>query len=236
MALTREQSSWMASAASCCFCFVCRQDFETGWSELCQHRYTAMLIPHQISRKDGLVYNPEGLELFLNGKLFVSYNWLRDFAKVPKPAVRVKEMMLMMGFQTADELFNLIWRDQRDRSSLQGLLSNLTATGAQAWSVCDVLNSTRWPSMGWYLAHTCTYNPWASYLSARTNELMMLALTMRKLYLKNAIHICLWFAAKYSDDVLLLCVHVCTQLLKLVNRSLLLYQRAPCLCVLMTHV
>mmetsp|Transcript_11272 Transcript_11272/g.21334 ORF Transcript_11272/g.21334 Transcript_11272/m.21334 type:complete len:272 (-) Transcript_11272:151-966(-) len=71
-------------------------------------RYTAMLIPHQISRKDGLVYNPEGLELFLNGKLFVSYNWLRDFAKVPKPAVRVKEMMLMMGFQTADELFNLI--------------------------------------------------------------------------------------------------------------------------------
>lgn len=82
----------------------CALDWRAG--ELA--RYAAMLIPHQISAQDGLVYNPEGLELFLNGKLFVTYYWLKNTAQLSQPATRVKDMLLMLGYATSDELFALL--------------------------------------------------------------------------------------------------------------------------------
>jgi len=63
----------------------------------------------QITAKDGLVFNPEGIELFVNGKLFVTYRWLRDVGGLKTPKTKVQDMMLMLGYNIEeDELFNLI--------------------------------------------------------------------------------------------------------------------------------
>jgi hypothetical protein len=63
----------------------------------------------QITAKDGLVFNPEGIELFVNGKLFVTYRWLRDTALVPSPKNKCQDMMLMLGYNIEeDHLFDLI--------------------------------------------------------------------------------------------------------------------------------
>jgi len=39
-------------------------------------RYTAMLVPHQFSSKEGIQYNPEALEIFLMQKTFLLKDWL----------------------------------------------------------------------------------------------------------------------------------------------------------------
>jgi len=41
-------------------------------------RYTAMLVPHQFSSKEGIQYNPEALEIFLMQKLFVLTDWMQQ--------------------------------------------------------------------------------------------------------------------------------------------------------------
>lgn len=38
-------------------------------------RYTAMLVPHEFHRTEGILYNPEALELFVMGKLFTLHQW-----------------------------------------------------------------------------------------------------------------------------------------------------------------
>mmetsp|Transcript_22751 Transcript_22751/g.31715 ORF Transcript_22751/g.31715 Transcript_22751/m.31715 type:complete len:277 (+) Transcript_22751:217-1047(+) len=70
-------------------------------------RYTAMMVPHQISARDGLVFNPEGLELFLNLKLFVCFEWLRQ-KNIANASAKVRDMLLMLGYATDDALFALL--------------------------------------------------------------------------------------------------------------------------------
>lgn len=70
-------------------------------------RYAAMLVPHQISRRLGIVFNPEALELFAMRKLFIVYSWLKQH-KIPKPKLKASDMATMLGFGVGDELFNLI--------------------------------------------------------------------------------------------------------------------------------
>lgn len=70
-------------------------------------RYAAMLVPHQMSKKMGLVFNPEALELFSMKKLFVVYNWLKA-RKIDRPAVKTNDMMKMLGFSIEDQLFHLL--------------------------------------------------------------------------------------------------------------------------------
>ncbi|KAJ6363319.1 hypothetical protein OIU78_003486 [Salix suchowensis] len=50
-------------------------------------RYAAMLVPHQVNMKLGLVFNPEALELFVMKKVFVVYSWLQQ-QNVPKPRLK----------------------------------------------------------------------------------------------------------------------------------------------------
>lgn len=70
-------------------------------------RYAAMLVPHQMSLKMGVVFNPEALELFVMNKVFIVYNWLKQ-QNVPKPRLRASDMARMLGFGIGDELFDLI--------------------------------------------------------------------------------------------------------------------------------
>ncbi|KAK9706260.1 hypothetical protein RND81_07G114000 [Saponaria officinalis] len=72
-------------------------------------RYAAMLVPHQMSFKLGVVFNPEALELFILNKVFVVYSWLLHLG-FPEPKARLKatDMARMLGFGIGDELFHLL--------------------------------------------------------------------------------------------------------------------------------
>eukprot|EP00897_Mesotaenium_endlicherianum_P002965 jgi/Mesen1/2697/ME000167S01849 len=70
-------------------------------------RYAAMLVPHQMSRKMGIVYNPEAMELFGMKKYFTVYEWLRA-QKHPNPDARVKDMMKVLGFTIDDIVYDIL--------------------------------------------------------------------------------------------------------------------------------
>ncbi|URE11838.1 hypothetical protein MUK42_04677 [Musa troglodytarum] len=70
-------------------------------------RYAAMLVPHQISMRLGIVFNPEALELFVLNKAFTVYSWLQQ-EKFPKPKLKTRDMARMLGFGLEDSLFDLI--------------------------------------------------------------------------------------------------------------------------------
>nr|XP_004242717.1 protein CHLORORESPIRATORY REDUCTION 6, chloroplastic [Solanum lycopersicum] len=78
-------------------------------------RYAAMLVPHQMSMKMGVVFNPEALELFVMNKVFVVYSWLKQ-NEIPMPRLKTKDMARMLGFGIGDELFDLIDKNQIDPS------------------------------------------------------------------------------------------------------------------------
>jgi hypothetical protein len=69
-------------------------------------RYTAMLVPHQFHPKDGIAYNPEALEIFVMGKVFVLNNWLQQQGFEGKS--RLKAMTQMLGYEIDDAFFVLI--------------------------------------------------------------------------------------------------------------------------------
>ncbi|EEF29886.1 conserved hypothetical protein [Ricinus communis] len=77
-------------------------------------RYAAMLVPHQMNMKMGVVFNPEALELFVMKKVFIVYSWLKQH-NIPKPRLKTSDMARMLGFGIGDELFDLI--DQSQPSS-----------------------------------------------------------------------------------------------------------------------
>ncbi|KAJ6794994.1 protein CHLORORESPIRATORY REDUCTION 6, chloroplastic [Iris pallida] len=70
-------------------------------------RYAAMLVPHQMSMRMGIVFNPEALELFVMNKAFTVHSWLKQ-QNVPKPELKTKDMARMLGFGLGDELFDLV--------------------------------------------------------------------------------------------------------------------------------
>ncbi|MCO5600834.1 hypothetical protein L7F22_054949 [Adiantum nelumboides] len=67
-------------------------------------RYTSMLVPHQISRKLGVVYNPQALQLFLMKNLFVCLQWLQA-CKVPEATQMVSNMSEALAFKVETEFF-----------------------------------------------------------------------------------------------------------------------------------
>lgn len=68
-------------------------------------RYTAMLVPHQFNRKEGIEYNPEALEIFLMQKLFILTDWMQQLG-IPSKS-RLKSMAQMLGYDLDDSLFDL---------------------------------------------------------------------------------------------------------------------------------
>ncbi|KAG4932845.1 hypothetical protein JHK87_046847 [Glycine soja] len=78
-------------------------------------RYAAMLVPHQMNIKMGVVFNPEALELFVMKKVFIVYSWLKHH-NVPKPKLKANDMARMLGFTIGDELYDFIDKHPLDLS------------------------------------------------------------------------------------------------------------------------
>ncbi|CAO2189629.1 unnamed protein product [Urochloa humidicola] len=78
-------------------------------------RYAAMLVPHQMSMRLGVVFNPEALELFVMKKVFAVDAWLKQ-QNHPKPRLKTADMARMLGYGIGDELFDLIEKYPLHRS------------------------------------------------------------------------------------------------------------------------
>lgn len=69
-------------------------------------RYTAMLVPHEFSKTEGIQFNPQALDLFLMQKVFVIHDWLKQLALEKK--AKLKQMAEVFGYELSDELFGLL--------------------------------------------------------------------------------------------------------------------------------
>lgn len=69
-------------------------------------RYTAMLVPHQFHRSEGIQYNPEALEIFVMHKVFVITDWLQATNRSGQE--KVKGLAKLLGYELADEFFTLL--------------------------------------------------------------------------------------------------------------------------------
>ncbi|KAI5074308.1 hypothetical protein GOP47_0010269 [Adiantum capillus-veneris] len=61
-------------------------------------RYASMLVPHQISKRLGVVFNPEALQLFMMRKVFASLQWLKACKLLEAPQI-VSDMSEALGFE-----------------------------------------------------------------------------------------------------------------------------------------
>ena len=66
-------------------------------------RYTAMLVPHQFSRSEGIIYNPEALEIYVMQKIFVLSNWCRE--REISATSRLKSFAQLFGYDIDDSFF-----------------------------------------------------------------------------------------------------------------------------------
>jgi hypothetical protein len=69
-------------------------------------RYGAMLVPHQFNRSEGIIYNPEALEIFVMHKTFILAEWLKQ-REIPSQ-FRLKSMAQMFGYDLEDSFFELL--------------------------------------------------------------------------------------------------------------------------------
>lgn len=68
-------------------------------------RYIAMLVPHQFHRTDGILYNPEALEIAIAQKTFIIYDWLCD--RGIEPREKLKFMWMTVGYDLDDSFFEI---------------------------------------------------------------------------------------------------------------------------------
>lgn len=66
-------------------------------------RYTAMLVPHQFNRTEGIIFNPEALEIFVMQKVFVLTDWLKQH-NLPYSS-RLKAMTQLFGYELDEAFF-----------------------------------------------------------------------------------------------------------------------------------
>lgn len=69
-------------------------------------RYVAMLVPHQFNRSEGIMFNPEALEIFVMNKIFVLSDWLKDQGISERS--RLKSMAQLFGYELDDAFFDMV--------------------------------------------------------------------------------------------------------------------------------
>ena len=69
-------------------------------------RYAAMLVPHQFNRTEGIMFNPEALEIFVMDKIFVLSDWLKERGISERS--RLKSMAQLFGYELDDTFFDMI--------------------------------------------------------------------------------------------------------------------------------
>ncbi|MGK7921663.1 MAG: CRR6 family NdhI maturation factor [Trichodesmium sp.] len=77
--------------------------FLLNWKEGELGIYTAMLVPHQFHRTEGIQYNPEALEIFLMHKIFIMRDWLKQ--QNISSQSRLMSMSQMLGYDLSEEFF-----------------------------------------------------------------------------------------------------------------------------------
>lgn len=76
------------------------------WKEGELGRYTAMLVPHEFSRSEGIQFNPEALELYVMSKTFIVLDWLKKQGIDGK--FKTRSMAQMLGYELEDSFFELL--------------------------------------------------------------------------------------------------------------------------------
>ncbi|MEB3228999.1 MAG: CRR6 family NdhI maturation factor [Synechocystis sp.] len=86
-----------------------RLDSRYPWFPICLDwqsgeltRYTAMLVPHEFHRTEGIQFNPEALDLFIMQKVFLLADWLKRYE--PSNTFRLQSFAMMFGYDL-DEKF-----------------------------------------------------------------------------------------------------------------------------------
>jgi len=69
-------------------------------------RYTAMLVPHQFSAREGIQYNPQALDIFIMQKIFVLTDWLQSQGL--ESETKLKGLAQMFGYELDTALFDLV--------------------------------------------------------------------------------------------------------------------------------
>ncbi|MFM7546837.1 MAG: CRR6 family NdhI maturation factor [Synechococcales cyanobacterium] len=69
-------------------------------------RYVAMVVPHQFHRQDGIQFNPEALELFVMGKLFILADWFKENG-IEQPS-RLQAIAQMLGYEVDNHFFTFL--------------------------------------------------------------------------------------------------------------------------------
>jgi len=69
-------------------------------------RYAAMLVPHQFSRSEGIIFNPEALEIFVMSKIFVLSSWCPKH-DIPSTS-RLKSLAQLFGYDIDANFFEQI--------------------------------------------------------------------------------------------------------------------------------
>ena len=80
--------------------------FLLDWKEGELARYTAMLVPHQFHRTEGIQFNPEALELFVMHKVFSLSDTLPKFGIQPQS--RVKAIAQLLGYELDDAFLDAV--------------------------------------------------------------------------------------------------------------------------------
>lgn len=80
--------------------------FCLNWREGELARYTAMLVPHQFNRREGIQFNQEALDIFVMQKVFILYRWLRQHNITGNS--RLKAMAQIFGYDLDDSFFSLL--------------------------------------------------------------------------------------------------------------------------------
>lgn len=78
--------------------------FCLNWREGELARYTAMLVPHQFHRSEGIQYNQEALDIWIMAKTFTLYRWLKQNNLTTNS--RLKAMAQIFGYDLDDSFFN----------------------------------------------------------------------------------------------------------------------------------
>jgi len=68
-------------------------------------RYTAMLVPHQFGL-EGILYNPEALEIFVMHKVFVLMDWTQQQGIASR--TKMKFITKVLGYELDDGFFDLV--------------------------------------------------------------------------------------------------------------------------------
>lgn len=74
------------------------------------YRYTAMLVPHQFNRAEGIQYNPEALEIFVMSKMFVLSHWLQH--QGIEGQSKLKAIAQTLGYELDSSFFQLLQQSE----------------------------------------------------------------------------------------------------------------------------